>query len=140
MQESPKYLVAKGRDADAIKVSPVWQAQPSDSTPRPLISPLPQVLEYIAKHNGVSISLTLEKLEAVSKIVGDGHVVNTPLTNIQLVKRAFSRFNLSHVKPLFSTRRLATNTSITILLWGMIVRTFVRLKRCCADTNAQIYT
>jgi len=97
MQEYPKYLVAKGRDADAIKV-----------------------LEYIAKRNGVSISLTLEKLEAVSGLVEGPSVVKSPLDTTQTIKRALSHVNLSHVKPLFSTRRLAVNTSITILLWGMI--------------------
>jgi len=62
----------------------------------------------------------LEKLEAVSKTVGGENAANPPLTILQTVKRALSRFDFSHVKPLFSTNRLAINTSITITLWGLI--------------------
>ncbi|KAG6902105.1 hypothetical protein C0995_004285 [Termitomyces sp. Mi166 len=73
LQESPKYLVAKGRDQEAIAV-----------------------LEHIAKRNGKTISLTLEQLLAI-----DGAVE-------------------SHVKPLFSGRRLAINSTLIILCWGLI--------------------
>ncbi|KAE9400108.1 MFS general substrate transporter [Gymnopus androsaceus JB14] len=95
LQESPKYLVGKGRDEEAIKV-----------------------LEHIARVNGKTITLTVEKLRAVSG--EDEHTPSAPLTTQQLIKESFSSFSLSHVKPLFSTRRLATNTSIIIMLWGLI--------------------
>jgi len=93
LQESPKYLIAKGRDADAVKV-----------------------LQHIAKVNRKQMTLTVEALQAVA---GDAH---TPvhLTTMQVIRNAFSGVSLSHVKPLFSTKRLAVNTTITILLWGLI--------------------
>ncbi|KAJ3782561.1 MFS general substrate transporter [Lentinula aff. detonsa] len=96
LQESPKYLLAKGRDEDALKV-----------------------LQHIAHVNGKTLSLTLAQLQAVT---GQNFVTKTPrsMSNWQIIKRSFSSFSLSHVKPLFSTRRLATNTSLTIALWGLI--------------------
>ncbi|GAV98699.1 MFS general substrate transporter [Lentinula edodes] len=94
LQESPKYLISKGQDEKAIKV-----------------------LEHIARVNGRTITLTVESLRIVS---GTQDATSTPLTTRQLIKQSFSSFSLSHVTPLFSTRRLAINTTITILLWGLI--------------------
>ncbi|KZV77356.1 MFS general substrate transporter [Peniophora sp. CONT] len=93
LQESPKFLVAKGRDEEAIKV-----------------------LEYIAARNGRTITLTLEKLEAA------GGVSDQPrgLSSLELVRNSLSSFSLGHIKPLFATRTLAINTSLTIALWGLI--------------------
>ncbi|KAL0059319.1 hypothetical protein AAF712_013946 [Marasmius tenuissimus] len=97
LQESAKYLVAKGRDEDAIKV-----------------------LEHIAHKNGRTLTLTLESLRAVAKEQrGDAQAIGR-LSTYQVIRNAFSSFSLSHVTPLFSTRRLAINTSITIILWGLI--------------------
>ena len=42
------------------------------------------------------------------------------MTALQTAKRAIAGMSLSHVKPLFSTRRLAINTTITIWLWALI--------------------
>ncbi|KAJ4500165.1 MFS general substrate transporter [Lentinula lateritia] len=94
LQESPKYLISKGQDEKAIKV-----------------------LEHIARVNGRTITLTVEGLQIVS---GTQDAASIPLTTRQLIKQSFSSFTLSHVTPLFSTRRLAINTTITILLWGLI--------------------
>ncbi|KAF9254047.1 MFS general substrate transporter [Marasmius fiardii PR-910] len=97
LQESCKYLVAKGRDEEAIRV-----------------------LEHIAQKNGKTITLTLESLRGVAKDrVGQNPTVGH-LTTYQVIRNSFSSFSLSHATPLFSTRRLAINTSITIVLWGLI--------------------
>ncbi|KAG9124963.1 hypothetical protein FRC07_009555, partial [Ceratobasidium sp. 392] len=96
LQESPKYLLAKGRDQEAI-----------------------EVLQYVAKRNGRTISLTLEQFEAVNRLDGEtNHIAKH--SNAQVLKNAFTSFDLSHVKPLFSTPRLAVNTSLTIACWGLI--------------------
>ncbi|KAF8071534.1 major facilitator superfamily domain-containing protein [Lyophyllum atratum] len=92
LQESSKYLIAKGRDEEALAV-----------------------LQHIAKRNGKTISLTLEQFTAV-----EGGRQYTPMSTFETIKNAFSSFSLSHVKPLFAGRRLAINTTITILLWGLI--------------------
>ncbi|GLB44762.1 putative major facilitator superfamily protein [Lyophyllum shimeji] len=92
LQESSKYLVAKGRDEEAIAV-----------------------LRHIAARNGKTISLTLEQFSAV-----EGGKQYVPKSTFETIKGAFSSFSLSHVRPLFASRRLAVNSSITILLWGLL--------------------
>lgn len=92
LQESSKYLVAKGRDEDAIRV-----------------------LQHLATRNGRTISLTLEQLQSVT----EGKTI-PPRTAWQTIRNSFTKFSLSHVRPLFSGRKLAINTTITILLWGLI--------------------
>ncbi|KAF8526272.1 MFS general substrate transporter [Hysterangium stoloniferum] len=92
LQESSKYLLAKGRDEEALAV-----------------------LQNIARKNGKEITLTLDQLLAVS-----GGQPSRKLTASELLKRSFTDISFSHVKPLFSTKRLAINTSITISLWGLI--------------------
>ncbi|KAF8896637.1 major facilitator superfamily domain-containing protein [Infundibulicybe gibba] len=92
LQESSKYLIAKGRDEDAIRV-----------------------LQHLARRNGKEITLTLEALQKIQ-----GGKALPPRTNLQVIKSAFTGFSLSHVRPLFTGRKLALNSSITILLWGLI--------------------
>ncbi|KAF8529729.1 MFS general substrate transporter [Hysterangium stoloniferum] len=92
LQESSKYLLAKGRDEEALAV-----------------------LQHIARRNGRTITLTLDQLLAVS-----GGQPSTQLTPSESLKRACTGSPFSHVKPLFATSRLAINTSITILLWGLV--------------------
>ncbi|KAJ8474774.1 hypothetical protein ONZ45_g15837 [Pleurotus djamor] len=95
LQESSKFMIAKGRDEEAVRI-----------------------LEHIARKNGRTITLTVEALRNVSNDASsDG---KDHLTTFDLIKQSFSNFSLSHITPLFSTRRLAVNTTITILLWGLI--------------------
>ncbi|KAK7458134.1 hypothetical protein VKT23_010042 [Stygiomarasmius scandens] len=94
LQESSKYLIGKGRDEEAL-----------------------QVLQRIAAKNGKTLTLTLEKLQSIS---GSPAITQTKLSNLELIRNALSSFSFSHITPLFSTRRLAVNTTITILLWGLI--------------------
>ncbi|KAL5507126.1 hypothetical protein ACEPAH_6582 [Sanghuangporus vaninii] len=94
LQESSKYLVAVGRDEEAV-----------------------QVLQYIAKRNGKTISLTTEMLLDISE--GSSEQIRD--TSIwSFIRRSFSQFSLAHVRPLFSTRRLGLNSVLTILIWGTI--------------------
>ncbi|KAL1752546.1 major facilitator superfamily domain-containing protein [Schizophyllum commune] len=90
LQESSKYLIAKGRDEEALAV-----------------------LQHLAKRNGRTISLTIEDFRSIKG--GQVHV-----TTKDILRRTFSQMNLSHIKPLFAGRKLAINTSLTILLWGLI--------------------
>ncbi|KAH8119185.1 MFS general substrate transporter [Phellopilus nigrolimitatus] len=93
LQESSKYLVAAGRDEDAIRV-----------------------LQYIANRNGKTITLTTEKLLSVSH--GAASVRRASVWST--LKKSLNHFTLSHIRPLFSTRRLALNSSLIILIWGII--------------------
>ncbi|KAG1821035.1 MFS general substrate transporter [Suillus subaureus] len=91
VQESSKFLVAQGRDEEAIKV-----------------------LEHIARRNGRTITLKLKDLQAIS-----GDTTSKPVPNLSTnVRNAFS--GISHVRPLFSSRRLAINTTLIIIIWGLI--------------------
>ncbi|KIL61498.1 hypothetical protein M378DRAFT_109281 [Amanita muscaria Koide BX008] len=92
LQESSKYLIAKGRDEEAI-----------------------EVLRHLARRNGRTITLTLEKLQAVQSSPSA-----TRKTYKQLIKNSFSNLSLSHITPLFRGRKLAINTTITFSLWALI--------------------
>ncbi|KAL1704299.1 major facilitator superfamily domain-containing protein [Schizophyllum commune] len=88
LQESSKYLLARGRDEEAL-----------------------EVLQHIARRNGRKINLTLADLKLVKDEAGR--------TNRDIARRTL-KISLSHLKPLCDGRRLAINTSMTILLWGLI--------------------
>ncbi|GAA93990.1 uncharacterized protein L969DRAFT_92928 [Mixia osmundae IAM 14324] len=91
VQESPKYLIARGRDQEAL-----------------------DVMHTIAKANGKEISLTLRDLQLRSP---DSDMSEIKYTNKELVKRALAEVSLAHVKPLFSTTKLAINFTLLMWLW-----------------------
>ncbi|THU77132.1 hypothetical protein K435DRAFT_703066, partial [Dendrothele bispora CBS 962.96] len=95
LQESSKYLIARGRDEEAL-----------------------EVLQRIAAKNGKTLTLTLSQLQSVSGTVPTSQ--SSKLSTAQILVKAVSSFSFSHVTPLFSTRRLAINTTLTILIWGLI--------------------
>ncbi|CCO28638.1 putative MFS-type transporter PB1E7,08c [Rhizoctonia solani AG-1 IB] len=97
LQESPKYLLAKGRDQDAI-----------------------EVLKYVAKRNNRTITLTFEQFQAVNDRYGSSEQLTTGHAGAGAFVHAIKGFDLSHVKPLFSTPTLALNTSLTIVCWALI--------------------
>ena len=101
LHESPKYLMGRGRDAEAI-----------------------EVLEKVAAYNGSTNRLTLEQLQKTGVIAGseaeaegggglDGSVAAAIMRNLEHLKG-------EHVKSLFATRKLALSTSLLILLWAFI--------------------
>ncbi|CAE6423053.1 unnamed protein product [Rhizoctonia solani] len=79
-----------------------------------------QVLQYVAKRNGRTISLTVEQFQAVNDRYGSSEQLITHQTGVGALVRALKGVDLSHVKPLFSTPTLALNTSLTIACWGLI--------------------
>ncbi|KZT51811.1 MFS general substrate transporter [Calocera cornea HHB12733] len=92
--ESPKYLIARGRDAEAVAV-----------------------VHYMAEQNGRACTLTLEKLRtAAGESVGDLKSSSGP----DAVSPSFGKFDLEHVRALFATWKVATNTVLLILIWGLI--------------------
>ncbi|KAG2354100.1 major facilitator superfamily domain-containing protein [Suillus spraguei] len=63
-----------------------------------------------------TITLKLEDLQAIS-----GDRTSKPAPNMSTsVRNAFSGISLSHIRPLFSTRRLTINTTLIIIIWGLI--------------------
>lgn len=92
--ESPKYLMGKGKDEEAVKV-----------------------VHEVAKRNGKSSELTVEDLKACEGF-GDGTGVQTGAG--ATLKRNLEKLNASHVRALFTTRKLAFSTAMIMTIWGLI--------------------
>ncbi|BFZ58215.1 hypothetical protein PYCC9005_005277 [Savitreella phatthalungensis] len=130
MHESPKYLLAKGRDEEAVAM-----------------------LAEVAKRNRKPVILTLADLQAVDALFDSREAagikedmsieekekaraaINAPAalpndTSIQaanrvpgsnaLLRQSFEKFSLRKVKALFCTPKMAYSTGLIILLWGTI--------------------
>ncbi|KAI0335699.1 sugar transporter [Cubamyces sp. BRFM 1775] len=113
MYESPKYLMGRGRDADAVAV-----------------------VHRVARYNGVESSLTLEMLREVERQYGvgeggkgmgkseggseegEGRAMDTSAW--AAVVRKVRVFSGSHVKGLFATKKLAYSTTLLIIVWAFI--------------------
>lgn len=92
LYESPKFLMGRGRDAEAVAV-----------------------LQKVAEYNGRKSTLTIEHLRSAEL----GVVRDELDTSAKAAaKRKLEKFDASHVKALFATRKMAWNTSLLIVLWG----------------------
>ncbi|MCJ1428796.1 hypothetical protein MMC29_006707, partial [Sticta canariensis] len=89
--ESPKYLMGKGKDEEAVKV-----------------------VHEVARRNGKTSNLTVEDLRAFDM---DGHQ-GTDTTAI--LARKLEKLNFTHVRSLFATRQLAYSTSLITIIWAFI--------------------
>ncbi|EOO04198.1 putative membrane transporter protein [Phaeoacremonium minimum UCRPA7] len=90
--ESPKYLMGKGRDEDAVRV-----------------------VHEVARRNGKSSSLTIDDLKACEP---GGYVQRTDAR--EAIRRHLEQVNLSRVRVLFSSRRLAWSTGLIMIIWAFI--------------------
>lgn len=103
LYESPKYLMGRGRDEQAVAT-----------------------VHKVAAYNGRTSYLSVQDLQQVG-IYGtrDGLVQMHQDTNIlAVVKRKLSQYSGSHVRALFATKKLAWSTSILIVLWGQYQQLF----------------
>ena len=89
--ESPKYLMGKGKDEEAVKV-----------------------VHEVARRNGKTSDLTVEDLREFDM---DGHQ-GTDTTAI--LARKLEKLNFTHVRSLFATRQLAYSTSLITIIWAFI--------------------
>jgi hypothetical protein len=108
LYESPKYLMGRGRDDEAV-----------------------EVIHEVAAYNGKTSNLTVERLKQAEKL-GSGsseEEVKMDVSAAAAVKRKLAKFDGSHVKPLFATRKMAYSTSILIVLWGKSI------SRCGCELN-----
>jgi hypothetical protein len=97
LYESPKYLMGRGRDEQAV-----------------------EVVHKVAAYNGKTSNLTLEDLQRAGKLAdaavdSDTHMDTSALA---AVRRQMGIFSNNHVKSLFATRKMAWSTSILIIVWG----------------------
>jgi hypothetical protein len=103
LYESPKFLMGRGRDAEAV-----------------------EVVHKVAEYNGTTSSLTLDMLRDAerSRFAPVNDVVEkTPFpametSRLGALRKTLRRFGWDHVTPLFKTRKLAWSTSLLIALWG----------------------
>ena len=100
LYESPKYLVARGRDADAV-----------------------EVVHKVAAYNGRTSALRLEHLQSVDESFASakdpyGRKSGVDTSARAAIERKLEVFSADHVRALFATRKLAWNTSLLIILWG----------------------
>ncbi|KXN82044.1 hypothetical protein AN958_03295 [Leucoagaricus sp. SymC.cos] len=100
LYESPKYLMGKGKDEEAV-----------------------DVVHKVAEYNGKSSSLSVEDLKGVDKDVNekpsDGKQKAYGSAG-RVLERHLSLFDGNHIKPLFATRKIAISTTLLIILWGQI--------------------
>ena len=98
MYESPKYLIAVGRNADAVAT-----------------------LNAVAKYNGTVQPLTVEQLDAIDRHFGVAVVdQSTPRARAKLALKNMLPGGFRNLKGLFNTRKMARNMIILMLIWGMI--------------------
>jgi len=107
LYESPKFLMGRGRDEEAVAV-----------------------VHKVAAYNGVTSSLTLEALRAAEAAAAGGTEklddeageagVKLDTSAVAAVRRKLRVFGWDHVSPLFATKRLAQSTSILIVIWALI--------------------
>ena len=91
LYESPKYLMGRGRDEEAVRV-----------------------VHEVARINGKTTNLTLADLEVFNQAGQQGVDASAAL------KRKLEKVNFTHLRALFASAKLAWSTSLIILIWAFI--------------------
>jgi MFS family permease len=100
MPESPRYLLSKGRDTEAV-----------------------EAVNYVARRNGKPEPLHVGMLQDIDWDLGI--VVNLDegrqgLSHTEIIKENLKDFKSVSYKGLFATRKLAQHTTLIWLIWGTI--------------------
>lgn len=103
LYESPKFLMGRGRDAEAV-----------------------EVVHKVAAYNGTTSNITLDMLRRVERncpacLNYDSEkppISVTDTSRLGALHRILQEFGWDHITPLFQTRKLAWSTSLLITLWG----------------------
>ncbi|KAI1160408.1 major facilitator superfamily domain-containing protein [Nemania serpens] len=90
--ESPKYLMGKGKDEEAVRI-----------------------VHEVARRNGTESWLTVEHLKACEP---EGYEQRT--TASAALKRKLQVVSLTHIRSLFTTRKLGYSTGALMLVWALI--------------------
>lgn len=106
LPESPRYLLSKGRDAEAV-----------------------DVVNYIARYNGKPETLSLDMLMAIDDI-HPGHIVKPREATVSqaatgpkrrsykaIIKDNFKDFSPHSYRKLFAGRKMAQHSSVSFLIW-----------------------
>ncbi|KIM73500.1 hypothetical protein PILCRDRAFT_829085 [Piloderma croceum F 1598] len=99
LYESPKYLMGRGREQEAV-----------------------EVVHKVAAYNGKTSNLSLHDLERPGAYgVHDDLPEELHDTSaIAAIRRQLSKFSGEHIRALFATRKLAWSTSLLIVIWALI--------------------
>ena len=109
LHESPKYLMGCGKDWEAV-----------------------DVMHKLAKYNGKTTDLTLERLTSAGISSDSGAKGDMDTSAWGAIRRHMRKFSGNHVRALFASRQLAYSTSILMVLWGTAI---LRLQPYhCADS------
>jgi hypothetical protein len=92
IHESPKYLMGKGRDEEAVRI-----------------------VHEVARRNGKTTALTVEELRACEP---EGYVRQARVGDA--VKRKLEDVKFERVSALFATRKLALSTGLIMAVWAFI--------------------
>ena len=97
LYESPKYLMGRGRDQEAV-----------------------DVVHRIARYNGVYSSLSVGELKNAESIdrTGVATVVGEEPQAKHIGRIVQWKLDSNHLYALFSTPKLAYSTSLLIIIWG----------------------
>jgi MFS family permease len=98
--ESPKYLLSRNRQSEAVSV-----------------------VQSIARYNGTNTWLSEELLDEFGDGVDDGA---PKLTLMELNKRRFSKFSIDKIGALFADRRIGLTTILLWFMWAAIGTTPTR--------------
>ncbi|KAJ8120529.1 hypothetical protein ONZ43_g2783 [Nemania bipapillata] len=90
--ESPKYLMGKGKDEEAVRI-----------------------VHEVARRNNTESWLTVEHLKACEP---EGY--EQRISASDAVKRKLETVNLTHIRALFATRKLGYSTGALMLVWALI--------------------
>ena len=91
LHESPRYLLGRGRDDDAVSV-----------------------IHEIARYNGRETNITVKDLKDAALRVEQ----KADMRKWHILSES-SVWTAKHVRALFATRRMAWSTSLLIWIWGM---------------------
>jgi hypothetical protein len=89
LYESPRYLIGRGKDAEAV-----------------------DVIHKVATYNGTSTDLTVDMLNEAAR-----EVTSTETTSRRLLNED-SNYHMKHLRALFSTPKMAWSTLLLITIWG----------------------
>lgn len=97
MPESPRYLLSKGRDAEAV-----------------------EAVNYIARYNGKPETLTLAMLHDIDVTLGlatTDEDAKKGLSRREIIRENLKDYKGVNYKNLFATRKFALHTTLTWLIW-----------------------